>query len=133
MGLVGYEKFVFSAPNPNRSPVQYGRNQAQRYMEWSQERHPPPCEQSNSTSSSATGATSPDRRSSSRYSTGGHNTTPYWDDQRSHNSWSSHTTPTLSSRCQDLRESSLSTEASSNQTNVTMTSTKFVTPSEQSK
>src|SRR3954471_7855753 len=102
-------------------------------MEWSQERHPPPWEQSNLTSSSATGATSPDRRSSLRYSTGGRNTTPYWDDQRSHNSWSSHTTPTLSSRCQDLRESSLSTEALSNQTNVFVTSTNSVTLSEQSR
>src|SRR4051812_16458434 len=102
-------------------------------MEWSQERHPPPWEQSNSTSSWSTGTTSPDRRSSSRYSTGGRNTTPYWDDQRSHNSWPSHTTPTLSSRCQDLQESSLSTKASSNEKNVTVTSTKSVTPSEQSK
>src|SRR3954463_11206441 len=102
-------------------------------MEWSQESHPPPWEQSSSTSSSTTGVTSPDRRSSSKYSTGGHSITPYCDDQRSHNSWPSHTMPTSSSRCQGLRESSLSTEASSNQTNATATSTKSPTPSEQSK
>src|SRR3954466_6916836 len=102
-------------------------------MEWSQERHPPPWEQSSSTLSSATGATSPDERSSSRYSTGGHSTTPYSDDLRSHNSWPPHTMPTSSSRCQDLRESSLSTEASSDQTNATATSTKSLTPLEQSK
>src|ERR1041385_5934826 len=70
---------------------------------------------------------------SSKYSTGNHSITPYWDGQHSRSSWRFDTTPTSSSRCHDQRESSQSTEASSNQINVTVTFTKSPTHSEPNK
>ena len=49
--------------------------------------------------------------------------------QHSHSSWRCRIMPTSSSRCRDQRESSQSMGASSNLTNVTVTSTKFPTHS----
>ena len=53
----------------------------------------------------AADATLQNKPSSLRYSTGSRSTTPYWDDQRSDNSWRLRTTPTSSSRCQDPQAS----------------------------
>src|SRR3954463_11711578 len=69
----------------------------------------------------------------SKCSTGSRSTTPYLDDQCSHNSWRFRTMRLSNSRCQDPQESSQSTEASPSRTSVTAISTKSPTRLEPNK